>query len=137
MQSLGRATRLFKWQSIHALVYVIACFVGVRWGAVGVAVVTTAQGLVAMLPAMWVAYRGSPVALRDVTAAVSKPALVAAGLFVVTFVVHALVQSQPLLVRVAAVIGAAACVGGSVLLIVGPVRREIGSLLTVIKSAKS
>lgn len=137
MQSLGRATRLFKWQAAHAAVYVAACLVGVRWGAVGVALVTTAQGLAAMLPAMWWAYRDSPVAFRDVMVAIFKPVLVAAGLFAVTWSVHLLVIEQPLLVRIGAVLGAAAAVAAVVLLAVGPVRREIESLLTVFRSAKS
>lgn len=136
LQSLGRATRLLKWQAAHALIYVVACLIGVRWGAVGVAVVTTAQGLLAMLPAMWVAYHGSPIRMRDVMLAMLKPALVAAFFFVVTYGVHSQLLAQPLLVRVGAVLGAAALAAGLVLLVASPVRRDLASLLSVIQKGK-
>jgi PST family polysaccharide transporter len=137
MQSLGRAKRLLKWQAIHALVFVIACFIGVRWGAVGVAMVTTIQGLLAMLPAMWVAYNGSPVTLRDVMRTIAKPVLIAAVLFVVTWSVHSLVQAQPVSLRVGAVLTAAACVAAIVLLAVSAVRRDLHSMLVVFRNAQT
>jgi PST family polysaccharide transporter len=137
MQSLGNATRLLKWQAAHAVIYVIACLIGVRWGAVGVALVTTAQGLLAMLPGMWVAYRGSPVTLRDVLRAMFKPSLVAAALFAVSWSVHHFLLAHPLWLRLAAVLGAAACVAGAVWLLAGPVRRDIQSLLSMLKRART
>src|SRR5688572_13847465 len=137
MQSLGRATRLLKWQTAHALIYVIACLIGVRWGAVGVAMVTTAQGLLTMLPAMWVAYRGSPVTMRDVLLALFKPALVALALFVVTLGVHQLVHGQSVGIRLAAVLGAAVAVAGTVLLLVGPVRRDVQALVGMFRRVRT
>jgi PST family polysaccharide transporter len=137
LQSLGRAMRLLKWQAAHAFIYVIACLIGVRWGAVGVAVVTTAQGLLAMLPAMWVAYHDSPVRTRDVMSAMLRPAMVAAFFFVVTWGVHSQVLAQPLLLRVGAVLGAAALAAGLVLAAVAPVRRDLMSLVTVIRKGRA
>jgi PST family polysaccharide transporter len=137
MQSLGNVQRLLKWQAAHAGVYVIACLVGVQWGAMGVAVVTTAQGLLAMLPAMWVAYHGSPVTVGDVMRAIVKPSLVATAMFVVTWSLHGYLQPQPLLLRLGAVLGAAALLAALVLLVVAPVRRDVMSLLTVFRSAKT
>lgn len=136
LQSMGRAMRLLKWQAAHAVIYVIACLIGVRWGAVGVAVVTTAQGLLAMLPAMWVAYHDSPVRTRDVMSAMLRPALVAAFFFVVTWSVHSQVLAQPLLLRVGAVLGAAALAAGLVLVAVAPVRRDLMSLVTLIRKGR-
>lgn len=137
MQSLGNATRLLKWQAAHALVYIIACLIGVQWGAVGVALVTTAQGLLAVIPAMWVAYRGSPVALADVMGAMLRPALVSGALFVVTFGVHQLVQTQLPWVRLGAVMAAAVCVAGTVLLLVGPVRRDLQALFSMLRRVRT
>lgn len=137
MQSMGRATRLLKWQAAHALVYVLACLIGVRWGAVGVALVTTAQGLLAMLPAMWVAYRGSPITLPDVLRAMSRPTLVAAALFVFTWGVHQVVLTQLPWVRLAAVLAAAVLVGSAVLLLVGPVRRDVLSLINMLRRVRT
>jgi PST family polysaccharide transporter len=137
MQSLGKVKRLLKWQAAHAAVYVVACLIGVRWGALGVAVVTTVQGLLAVLPGMWVAYRGSPVSTGDVMRVSLKPALVAGAMFLVAWTVHSFVLEQPLMVRVGAVLGAAALLSGLVLVLVAPVRRDVLSLLGVFRRART
>jgi PST family polysaccharide transporter len=137
LQSLGRASRLFKWQAAHAVIFVIACLIGVRWGAMGVALVTTIQGLISILPAMWVAYHGSPISVRDVMLAIFKPLLLAVCLFVVTWSVHSMAQSHALVVRIGEVLGSAILLAVVVLLLAAPVRRDLLGIVAAIRSVKT
>jgi PST family polysaccharide transporter len=137
LQSLGRVSRLFKWQGVNAAIYVVCCLIGVQWGAVGVAVVTTALGVLSVVPEMWYSYRHSPISVSAVLSVIVKPTLLAASLFAVTWYVHNLSLGEPMMLRIGEVLGAAAVFLGLVVLFVGPVRRDLLGMLSVLRSAKA
>jgi PST family polysaccharide transporter len=135
MQSRGMVSRYLKWQLAHAAIFVIACVVGVQWGAIGVAIATTTQALLAVLPGMWVAYRHSPVTVRDVLRVIAKPALLAALIMAGAATAHSFVGLQPLLIRVAAVLGAGALLAGIAVLAIGSIRRDLTALAGSLRGA--
>jgi len=68
--SLGHTRRQLYWGIVQTLVFLTAFAVGVRWGAVGVAVAYSATLLVLRLPALLVCYSRTPLRLRDFLSAV-------------------------------------------------------------------
>jgi O-antigen/teichoic acid export membrane protein len=75
--SLGRTRRQFKWSLAVSLVTLASFFVGVRWGALGVAVACSAGRVVLQLPTLAFVCRGSPLSWKVVVGIVSRPALAA------------------------------------------------------------
>jgi PST family polysaccharide transporter len=135
LQSLGRVSRYLKWQLSHAAIFVVACVVGVQWGAIGVAIATTVQALLAVLPGMWVAYRDSPVTVRDVLGVIVKPALLAALIMAGAATAHFYVDAQPLLIRVAEVLAAGAFIAVIAVLAIGSIRRDLIGLASSLRGA--
>jgi O-antigen/teichoic acid export membrane protein len=73
--SLGRTRRQLKWSLAVSLVTLLSFFVGVRWGALGVAVAYSACRVVLQLPTLVFVCRGSPLSWKAVLKTVSRPAL--------------------------------------------------------------
>jgi O-antigen/teichoic acid export membrane protein len=84
--SLGRAGRQFKLNLLSTLATLVGFFVGVRWGAVGVALSFSLCRAAFLVPKLVNASEGSPVRWVDVFRTVSRPAAAslaaAAGLVV-------------------------------------------------------
>jgi O-antigen/teichoic acid export membrane protein len=78
----GRTGRLLKWQVVATVVMVFAFVVGVRWGAVGMAVAFTVSTIAVRPFAILYLLRESPVRPIDLLHALARPASasVAAGL---------------------------------------------------------
>jgi O-antigen/teichoic acid export membrane protein len=75
--SLGRTRRQFKWSLVVALLTLLSFFVGVRWGALGVAVAYSAGRVLVQLPTLVFVCHGSPLSWKAVLTTVSRPALAA------------------------------------------------------------
>jgi O-antigen/teichoic acid export membrane protein len=133
LQSMGRAWRQLKWGAVQAPVLVLACIIGIQWGAVGVAIAVTAQALMMTLPAMFVAYYNSPVSIKDVGIAISRPSIIAGVLFVLTWSSYAFLEDREITIRVAGVLSVAVIFGVLVLLISRTVRNDLTSIAAVMK----
>jgi hypothetical protein len=73
--SLGRARRQLRWASFTTAVTVAAFFIGVRWGAVGVALAFSLSRLVLFVPTLVYTCHDSPVAWTAILTTASRPAL--------------------------------------------------------------
>lgn len=76
--SRGETGRQLRWGLIQAPVMVTAVALGVRWGALGVAVAFTAASWTLVVPALWYCVRPSPLTLQDLGSMVWRPALASA-----------------------------------------------------------
>lgn len=85
---LGRPDRQFKWTLFSTLFTLAGFFVGIRWGAVGVALSFSLCRAVLLVPKLMYSCAGSPVRWADVFRSTSHPAIAsiaaAAGLFALT-----------------------------------------------------
>ncbi|MCA1641478.1 MAG: lipopolysaccharide biosynthesis protein [Acidobacteria bacterium] len=73
--SLGRTRRQFKLSLAVSVLTVFSFFVGVRWGAVGVAVAFSAGRVLVQLPTLIYSCHGTPLSWRSVVRTISRPAL--------------------------------------------------------------
>lgn len=81
--SLGHTGRQLRWQVLGTTVTVTGFAVGLRWGALGVALAYSLTSLLLRYPALAYCYRGTPVTFGDLGRALGRPAaasLTAAGL---------------------------------------------------------
>lgn len=59
--SIGRADRMLKFGVLSSIAFVISFFIGLPWGAIGVAVCYTIVFYIIFIPCMW--YAGQPIGL--------------------------------------------------------------------------
>ena len=77
--SLGKSARYLGLGVIKSAVVVGGFFVGIRWGAVGVATAYACCTYLLVLPTLTAAFRGSGVTVRDFLQAIARPALASAA----------------------------------------------------------
>lgn len=74
---LGHANRQFKWSLIATLFTLVGFFIGIRWGAVGVALSFSICRAILLIPKLIYASRGTPVRWIETIQTVSRPAIAA------------------------------------------------------------
>ncbi|MFM1823636.1 MAG: hypothetical protein RI967_1902 [Planctomycetota bacterium] len=99
-QSLGRTGTQLAWTVFAAAVTILSMAAGLRYGALGVALSLSASRLALRLPAILICFRGTPLALRDIGAAVWAPATAAIAGGVVALLVDD--ASWPMVARLLA-----------------------------------
>jgi len=72
--SLGETKRLFGWGIFASAVVALAFFIGIRWGAIGVAISYSASVVVLFPLSILYCFRVAPLRLRDFILAVWRPA---------------------------------------------------------------
>ena len=72
--SLGRTDRQLRWQLISTPVTVAAFFLGLRWGAVGVAASFSGTRLLLTVPSLLYCFRGTPISLQNMFLTLARPA---------------------------------------------------------------
>lgn len=98
--STGRTDRMFQWGLIGTPMYVAAFFIGLPYGAAALAFCFSISQLLAFLPCMWMATRGTNITMSDVLGVVAVPTLAAVG---VGWALHAAADALDLLQGVAAI----------------------------------
>lgn len=89
--SLGRTGRQLKWQAYATPATIVAFFLGLRWGAVGVALSFSIMQLVLTLPRLEYSYRGTSIRLRDALRVIAPAASASIVAGAVVAACHALV----------------------------------------------
>lgn len=77
--SLGRTDRRLFWQGIATPVTLAAFFIGLPWGAFGIAVSFSATRVLLVVPSLHNAYRGTPVDLWTTAKTLARPAATSIG----------------------------------------------------------
>jgi O-antigen/teichoic acid export membrane protein len=67
--SVGRTDRMFKWGIFSSVFTVLSFFIGLPYGAIGVATSYTVVTLLLAFPCLWYAFRFSPVDILSVAKA--------------------------------------------------------------------
>jgi PST family polysaccharide transporter len=75
--SLGRTGRQFKWSLMTTILTLAGFFVGIRWGAFGVALSFSLCRALMIIPKLIYCCKGSPVRWVEVVQTVSRPAVAA------------------------------------------------------------
>lgn len=73
--SLGRTDRLLVWGTISAAVRIACYAVGASWGAIGVATAYSLSVCVLRVPSIVYCFRGTPLTVADLIAALWRPAI--------------------------------------------------------------
>ena len=73
--SLGRADRMLRWAVFECSAMVVSFFIGLPYGAKGVALSYTLCNFAICIPSLWYASRQTPVMLRDMCVSLSRPLL--------------------------------------------------------------
>ena len=79
--TLGKTRRCLVFGALNAVPIVLAFVIGLRWGALGVAIAYAVVSYVTLIPLLWFCFHGTPVGVRLFLASIARPGLtsVAAG----------------------------------------------------------
>lgn len=94
--SLGRTERQFRWQMIATPVTLGAFYIGLPWGALGVAASFSATRVVLIWPALAYCFRGTPIAVGTTFLTLLRPATAAVTAGLVLWGVHSLAPGWPI-----------------------------------------
>jgi O-antigen/teichoic acid export membrane protein len=81
----GRSARLVRWQLFATTVTVVSFLIGVRWGALGVAVAFSMSTIALRLPAILYLLKGSPLSPIDLLGPLGRPACASIAAGVIMF----------------------------------------------------
>lgn len=73
--SMGRTSREFYWTLGVSIMTLMSFFIGVQWGAIGVAVALSASRVIAAIPTLVFCCKHSPLQWIEIVKTVSRPAL--------------------------------------------------------------
>lgn len=93
--SLGRTDRRLFWQVIDTPVTLAAFFVGLPWGALGVAISYSITRALMVVPSLHNAYRGTPVDLRTTARTLARPAVTSVGAALALWAFHLATPQWP------------------------------------------
>jgi hypothetical protein len=85
----GKSDRLVRWQMFATPAMVLAFLIGIRWGALGVAVAFTLSTIVWRAPAIAYLLKGSPVRPIEVYRALARPAAASLASGMILFALRA------------------------------------------------
>lgn len=77
--SLGHTDRQLRWQLVSTGITLAAFYVGLPWGALGIAVSFSATRVLLFVPGLLNAYHGTPVDVRSTFKTLARPALASIG----------------------------------------------------------
>ncbi|OAI55809.1 hypothetical protein AYO49_01025 [Verrucomicrobiaceae bacterium SCGC AG-212-N21] len=128
----GRADRLLKLSFLRNAVLVLFTIVGLRWGAVGVAIAQLANTLVLLVPVLAYSFRESPVSVSAFAGAVRYPVLCSLLMVGGMIALRPLMPEMPLIALLAlnGIIGGLLFLAGAFLIPGG--RREMAPLVAAL-----
>lgn len=100
--SWGHTRRQFHWVAFASTVQMLAFFIGVQWGTIGVAAAFSVAVLLLRLPGVAVCFRGTPLRMGSFLLVIGRPAATSIGAGAATwFARAAIVPDAPLVARLA------------------------------------
>lgn len=81
---LGLVARQLRLRVVAGFLGLLAMFIGVRWGVYGMAVAVSSISVIVWIPSMLYCYKGTPISIKDLFSALSKPVI--ASLFAAVIV---------------------------------------------------
>lgn len=136
--SLAQTNRQFLWALFAVPVTVASFFVGLRWGAFGVAVsYTICFYCVLTVPGLWWAFRHSPISIGGWLKAISCPLVISLSMYLVVTVVHRIVAVNSLIVTLLiSTVSGLACFA-LVAILCRRVRQEVRAIVSILRMLKT
>jgi O-antigen/teichoic acid export membrane protein len=100
MMTQGKTALLFRWSVMYGISLVTGFLIGVKWGAIGVAIGYMVAQYLVMAPSLWLSFRGTPVSINVFMKAISKPALFSAILGAVLIFLNYWTESLQSILRI-------------------------------------
>ncbi len=101
--STGKTDRMFKWGVFSSLLIVVSFFIGLPYGASGVALSYSTTMLLLAIPCMYYATRGLPITLLDLLNTLKQPFIASLMAGIAMFAVKIAISSSfPILINVIA-----------------------------------
>ena len=91
--SLGHTARQLRQQIVTTPITVLGFFIGLPWGALGVATSFSATRALLALPQLYYCYQGTPVNLRDTLTTLARPAFASISAGVSVWALHLLFRT--------------------------------------------
>lgn len=135
--STGHAARMALWAVISRPLVVLSFFVGLPWGAYGVAVSYTAFQYALLIPGFAFAVKGTPLRLQDVLEAVWRPATVSALVYGLATAVRWFTAPEGSLFSVTATLACTALGFGLVLAAWPATRRDLSAIFALMRTVAS
>jgi PST family polysaccharide transporter len=133
--SRGETHRMFQWSLIITPVIVTAFVIGIRWGALGVAIAYSIIVTLQIVPQFWFALKNSPLSVWNVLAAIKHPFFLSLIVTAVSFSAHMQVVGNGYLESLAGTILTAAASLLALVVLVRPFRNDIVMLATSVAQA--
>ena len=74
MITQGKSRQLLRWMAVYGVLLILAFSLGIKWGAIGIAVGYTAVQYVLLIPALWIAFKETPLSINLFFKAIAMPA---------------------------------------------------------------
>lgn len=101
--SLGKTRRMMMWGFISVPLFVVSFAIGLKWGAIGVALAYAICAQALRLPGFFFAFQETPIAFRDLVRATYRPTILSLMMLLVLLVVrHWMLPHGALMVLVTA-----------------------------------
>lgn len=95
--SLGYSGKYLKWGVANGIITILSFVIGLRWGAIGVAIAYTIATYLILFPSLWYCFRGTPVTVSGFIMAAGGPVVMSALMGVVIWVVRSYLTDISLL----------------------------------------
>jgi O-antigen/teichoic acid export membrane protein len=135
MLTYGLSKRLLTLAVVYNALLAGLMFVGIYWGAVGIALSNIVTIVLLMIPMLSISLRGTPVTVTAFLEAVSTPAIATAIMAAVLLAIHGPMAQYGMAVSLFSGLGAAAIVYAAALLLSPRGRKEIFTLLAAVLSS--
>lgn len=123
--SRGETHRMLQWSLIITPLTIVAFFVGIRWGALGVAIAYSITVTLQIIPQFWFALKNAPLSIWDVLAVISRPFFLSLITAVVSYCVHMQIIGNGYFESLAGTILAAATSLLVLVLLIRPFRNDV------------
>lgn len=133
--STGRTGRQAVWAMISRPIVIVSFFLGLPWGAVGVAVAYTVCQYVLLVPGFALASRGSPVRLGDIADAAWRPLVASVTAYGVSIAAHDLTSGAGAFVTLLVTVAAAAATYSVALAAWPRLRHDLKEIVQFVLSA--
>ncbi len=116
--STGRANRYFRWGVINGILTITSFFVGLPWGARGVAIAYATLTYLILFPSLLYCFKGTPVSIATFMRAIWRPSLASIFMVVVILRAYAALSGRSDIVVIAACLAVGLVVYGFTFLVI-------------------
>jgi len=105
--TMGQSGRYLKFGLINGVLIVASFAIGIRWGAIGVALAYTIANFLILIPSLWYCFRLTPISVATFFKAIVRPVIASLTMAMVVQLGHRFVFGQPdiIIISISLIIG--------------------------------